>query len=67
MTTCEGRHQAEVRYRVGDSIEVEVFQFDVDVLAQNQCSVVVRFAEEEPRASACTNHRPGTYGGTWPH
>jgi len=67
MSAREGRQQAEIRYRVGHGAETKVFQFDVDLIAQSQCDVVVRFGDEGPRASACTNHRPASYGGTWRH
>ena len=67
MSAREGRQHAEIRYRVGHSAETNVFQFDVELIAQNQCDVVVRFGAEGPRASACTNHRPASYGGTWRH
>ncbi|MGK7870914.1 hypothetical protein [Falsiroseomonas sp. E2-1-a20] len=67
MSAREGRQQAEIRYRVGQSAEAKVFQFDVEFIAQSQCDVAARFGEEGPRASACTNHRPASYGGTWRH
>jgi hypothetical protein len=67
MSAREGRQQAEIHYRVGQSAEAKVFQFDVELIAQSQCDVAVRFGEEGPRASACTNHRPASYGGTWRH
>jgi hypothetical protein len=67
LSAREGRHKAEIRYRVGDSTEVKVFEFDVEFAAQTQCDVVVRFGQEGPRASACNGHRPAAYGGTWRH
>jgi hypothetical protein len=67
MSALAGRQPAEIRYRIGDAEEVEVFRFDVDLVEQSRCSVRVRFGEGGPSASACTNHHPGTYGGTWRH
>jgi hypothetical protein len=67
MSALAGRQPAEIRYRIGDEGEVRVFRFEVDLLEQHLCDVLVRFGEDGPSASACANHHPGTYGGTWPH
>ena len=67
MSAPEGRRQAEISYRIGGEDEVRNFRFDVDIVAGHQCRVVVAFRAEGPRASACTNPMPGTYGGTWLH
>ena len=67
MSAPEGRQQGEIRYRVGLNEEAKTFLFDVEIVAQSQCDVVLRFGEQGSRASACTDHRPASYGGTWRH
>lgn len=67
VSAYAGRQRAEIRYRVGDSEDVELFHFEIELVAQSQCDVIVQFAENGPHASACGNHRPASYGGTWRH
>jgi hypothetical protein len=62
-----GRHEVVLRYWVGAAAEPETFVFDIQLIAQSQCDVLVVFGEQGPRASACTNPRPASYGGTWRH
>ena len=67
LSTQAGWQVAEIRYRIADDEDVKHFRFDVELVAQSQCDVIVRFREDGPHASACANHRPGTYGGTLRH
>lgn len=67
MSAPEGRRHAEINYRIGTEDEVRSFRFEVDIVAGYSCRMVVAFRAEGPRASACTNPMPGTYGGTWLH
>ncbi len=67
MSAPEGRRNAEISYRIGIEDEVRSYRFNVDIVAGHQCRVVIAFRAEGPRASACTNPLPGTYGGTWLH
>ena len=67
LSTQAGWQVAEIRYRVADDDDVKHFRFDVELVAQSQCDVLVRFRDDGPHASACANHRPGAYGGTLRH
>ncbi|MBY0337831.1 MAG: hypothetical protein K2X11_14535 [Acetobacteraceae bacterium] len=67
LSAPAGRQPVEVRYRLGAGAEIHALRFDVDLVAQGQCSVFVRFTEAGPTFSECRNHRPGSHGGTWPH
>ena len=67
MSALEGRRHAEISYRIGGEDEVRSFRFEVDIVAGYSCTMVVAFHAEGPRASACTNPLPGTYGGIWLH
>ncbi|WP_431305123.1 hypothetical protein [Sediminicoccus sp. BL-A-41-H5] len=67
LSERQGRQTAEIQYRLGDSEQVSVFRFDVELIAQSQCDVITRFDADGPRVNGCHNHRPASYGGTWRH
>ena len=67
FTVMAGRQRAELLYRNGDDDVIGGYAFDVDVIAQHECTVRVNFGADGVRASSCGNPRPGSYGGTWPH
>jgi hypothetical protein len=67
MSTLAGRQPAEIRYRIGDEEEVRVFRFEVDLVAQHRCRLMVRFGESGPSASVCTYYHSGSHGGTQLH
>jgi len=67
LSAPSGRQPAEFRYRVGDSPEIRTYRFELDLIPQSQCDTVIQFDQNGPRASACQNHRPASYGGTWRH
>lgn len=67
LSAPAGRHTATVEYRVGAAPSPLQFHFTFDLVALQRCDIRVWFAPAGPRASACTNHRPASYGGTVLH
>lgn len=54
-------------YLFGPAGAPQIFRFEVELVDQSECTVIIRFNAVGPEASDCTNHRPGTYGCTWAH
>ena len=61
MSGPEGRRRAQIRYRHGLDRDVQTFRFDVDIVGQSQCQVVVEFGQDGPRANPCTHPVPARY------
>lgn len=62
-----GRQVAVVEYSAGAAVAGQRFTFAFELTALEQCDIRVRFAPQGPSASACTDHRPASYGGTVRH
>lgn len=62
-----GRQVGVVEYSAGAVVAGQRFTFAFDLTALEQCDIRVRFAPQGPSASACTDHRPASYGGTIRH
>jgi hypothetical protein len=62
-----GRYPVTLRYQVAGEGEPRSAVFEIEIIAQIQCLIAVRFAEDGLTVSHCLLKLPTDHSGTWIH